>query len=908
MVQVNSWGGTTKQFSIDVSSDKLIKYNVSLDKVIAAISNANMNVGGREITLGPQSTNIRGIGLIDDGGASDFRLGHQLSDIKNITISATNGIPVQLQDVASIQVGNEPRLGIVGVNEDDDAVTAKVVIGRMFHVSDILPKIEEEIQNLNESGVLQAGVRIEEYYDRSDLATTIRNSIFLNISMGMIIVFAIQWLIIGDYRAALTVCANIPLSYSVALLILYFRDEETNLLSISAIDFGIIIDSSVILVENIFNIFQSSLSNREYLLQRLSEGEWGDDPSAPTNISGSYRRWTEAIRLIYVSSMQVAEVIFYATIVTIVTFLPIFLLPGAEAYLFGPMARGYCYALVGAFLSAIIISPVLTSMMLPKKIGEMRNGRFGKLRNLYLIVLKSSIDNRQSVVRFGAGFMLLCIVVASMIGVDFIPTLEEQNIFIKATLPRTLSLEGGMAPVRQIREIVMRHSEVEKVVSHLGRPDNGSEPFAFHNAQFLVTLKDLSRFNGIEEKQRLRDQLSEELHNEVHGIVFSLSQYVEESIDDATYGISSENAIRIFGKDISEVERVAQQINNELSQVNGIVDIELMHSIGQQNLDIKIDRNKASRYGLNTGEINREIQSALSGNVASVIYEGDRLFDIVVRVDKRDRETIEKISNLPISFIVGRGPGVAYVPLKEIADINLNTGSSFIYRDSGRRHIAVRFSVRNRDLESTTNEIKSRLANNVRVGGSISIKWEGDSVNLEASYRYLWLMALMAFLLVYVVLFSLFNSPVDSLVSLAGVPFMAGGGMLSLYLSGNEFSIPAAIGFISLSGIATMDGVFNILRIRELSSRGVSLQDAVFYAAEQRVRPMILTAFSAAGGFLPAILIHDVGSHIQRPIAVVVVGGCLLGTAMLLLITPAVRALFLTETKSSKSDISNGFV
>ena len=669
VVQVNSWGGTTKQFSIDVSTDKLIKYNVTLNDVVAAISNANMNVGGREITLGQQSTNIRGIGLIDDGGSSDFRLGVKLSDIENITISATNGIPVQLKDVASIKIGFEPRLGIVGVNENDDAVTATVVLGRMFHASEILAKIEEEIQNLNESGILPAGVRIEEYYDRSDLAATIRNSIYLNIFLGMIIVFVVQWLIIGDYRAAIVVCANIPLSYSVALLILYLRDEETNLLSISAIDFGIIIDSSVILVENIFNIFQSSRAKRQELLQRLSEGEWGDDPSSPINISGSYRRWTESIRLIYVSALQVSDIIFYATIVTIVTFLPIFLLPGAEAYLFGPMARGYCYALVGAFFSTIIISPVLASIILSKNIGESRRSYFVKYRNLYLHILKASIDQRQWFVRFGAGFIVFCVFVAGIIGVDFIPTLEEQNIFIKATLPRSLSLEGGMEPVRQIREIIMRHPEVEKVVSHLGRPDNGSEPFAFNNAQFLVVLKDLSRFNGVDEKETLRDQLSEELNKELLGIVFSFSQYVEESIDDATYGISSENAIRIFGKDIYEVERVGQEINEELSHVSGIFDVEVRHSIGQQNLDIRIDRNKASRYGLNTGDITGVIQSALAGHVASIMYEGDRLFDIVVRLDKKDRDTIEKISNLPVSYTPSGSSDVAYVPLKEISDI-----------------------------------------------------------------------------------------------------------------------------------------------------------------------------------------------------------------------------------------------
>jgi heavy metal efflux system protein len=899
VVQVNSWGGATKQFSINVSAEKLIKYNVTLDQIIKATNNSNMNIGGREITIGQQSTNIRGIGLIDDGGASDLVKGVNVSDIENIAIKSINGIPVQIKDVGSVKVGYEPRLGIVGVNHDDDGVTGTIVIGRMFHASDILPKIDDEFKNINESGLLPPGVYIDKYYDRTDLADAIRDSIFLNIFLGIVIVFLIQWLLIGDYRAALIVCANVPFSYAVALIILYLRNEETNLLSVSAIDFGIIIDSSVILVENIFYTFHSSRAKRLDLLQSLSEGKWGEDPSSPTNISGSYRRWTEGIRLLYVSTLQVSDTILFATIVTIVTFLPIFLMPGNEAYLFGPIARGYCYALIGSFFSTIIFTPVFASIALPKNIEEVQHGIFLKFKKRYLIILKASIDNARQIVGVGIALVLFCVILASQIGVDFIPTLEEQNIFIKATLPRSISLEAGIAPIRQIREIIMRHPEVDKVVSHLGRPDNGSEPFAFNNAQFLVVLKSMSKFTGLDNKNRLRDDIAEELRRETKGIIFSHSQYIEESIDAATYGISSENGIRIFGKKIEEVEAAGQKINDEIVKVAGVYDVEVMHSIGQQNLDIKIDREKAARYGLNTNDIASVIKASVGGEVASLVYESDRVFDLVVRFEKEDRNSIENIYDLPINFVATSDGSTSFIPLKEIADIQLVTGSSFIYRDSSRKNIAIRFSVRNRDLDSAVKEIKYRIAKNIILDHDINIKWEGDSVYLGASYRYLWFMSLVSFILVYVVLFSLFSSSIDGLVSLIGVPFMVGGGIVSLYISGNEFSIPSAIGFISLIGIATMDGIFNIVSIRQLNLRGVSLRDAVFYSAEQRVRPMLLTSLSAAAGLLPAIIVNDIGSNIQRPIAIVVVGGCLFGTVVLLIVAPAIRVLLLEETISS---------
>ena len=905
VVQVNSWGGTTKQFSIDVDQMKLEAHRVTIVEIVKALENANINVGGREISIGQQSINIRGIGMIDDGGATDPTKGYKVEDIENVVLNVSNGVPTLIKNVAKVSVGHVPRLGIVGKDFEDDVVTAVVVIGRMQHSRDVVPKILSEIELMNTDGSLPPGVKVTPFYNRTNLANDIQKSIFFNLLFGMVLVFMVQWFFIGDYRSAIIVCVNIPISFAMAIIIFFVRGEETNLLSISVIDFGIIIDSSVILVENIFRTYQSSREKRQELLQKLSEGFWGEDPSSPMRSEGVTKRWTEGISLIYASTLQVNNIIIYTTLITLIAFVPIFFMTGIEGFIFEPMARGYCYALIGAFLATLIVTPVLSSIALPKNADEIQTRFVPWLRRLYAPLLRWAMTHRKKTIGFGLSFIVFSCLLSANIGVDFIPALEEKNFLIKVTLPPTLSLQAGVEPVHKIREILMRHPEVETVVSHLGRPDNGSETQAFFNAQFFVLLKPFNRWRSVVAKDLLRKNIEQEFANEMPGAIFSISQYIEESVDAATFGVSSENAIKLYGKDIKILESLARKINKEINTVPGIADVEVMHSIGQQNLNITINREKAARYGLNAGEINEYLQDAIGGVVATNVFEAEKQFGVNVRLSSEDRKTIEEIGDIKIGFKTHDTGAYSFVPLRELATINLETGASFIYREMGRRHISIRFSVWGRDLDSTIKEVKRKLAKEIKTPEGYEISWVGDSVNLINSSREFGFVIFVTLTLMFVILFGLFNSARDSLIALSGIPFVTGGGVIALYITGNDFSISAGMGFISLFGLAVMDGIFNILHIRELRMQGLKVSDAVFYAAEHRVRPMLITAISAAAGLMPAAISQDIGSHIQRPLAIVVVGGVLFGTFMLLIVPPVIRSIFLDDDQPIKTALNS---
>jgi cobalt-zinc-cadmium resistance protein CzcA len=900
VVAVNPWGGTTKQFNVDVDLGKLEAYNVTIPQIVTALGNANINVGGREITFGQQSVNIRGVGQINSGGNEDLTQGRRVSDIEKIVLTQTNGTPVQIKDVAKVEVGYVPRLGIAGRDSQPDIAAAIVVMSRTQHTNDVLPKVLAEIEKINSDGTLPPGVKVVTYYDRSTLISITTSTVLHNLVIGCLLVFLIQWIFIGNLRSAIIVGFNIPFALFFAVSIMVLRGEDANLLSVGAVDFGIIIDSAVILVENIFRNFQSSQANRDRLLQHLSEGFWGPDPTASTSGHGSARLWSDRLRLIFVSALQVDKAVFFTAAITITAFLPLFTMSGVEGQIFGPMARTYAYALTGALLATFTVTPVLASIVLPQHVEEVETLIVRSIRAVYTRVLRWSLDHAVVTIAIGAIFLVGSGLIATRLGSEFLPALEEGNFWIRASMPPTIGLEAGETATRKMREILLRHPEVLTVVSQHGRPDDGSDASPFSNVELFAPLKPVNQWPAGLNKDKLTDILQKEFEEELPGIGFNFSQYIQDNIEEALSGVKGANSVKVVGRDLAVLEKLSDQIMTQMRQVEGVADLGVFHVLGQPNLNIETDRDKAARYGLNSGDVNTVIQAAMGGTSATTVLESDRQFNLSVRLAPEYRRSIDAIGDVKVGFTNPNG-GNSYVPLRELAKISLDTGASYIYRESGARYIPIKFSIRGRDLGSTVAEAQERIANNIKLPSGYRILWSGEFDNLQQAKERLEIIIPVTVLLILVLLYGLFNTLRDSLVALAGIPFAVAGGVIALYVTGEDFSVSAAIGFISLAGVAVMDGILILTYFRELLSRGESFEEAIFNSAEQRMRPMLMTALSAGIGLLPAALSQAIGSQVQRPLATVVVGGMLLGPLFLLVVVPALRKLSLRAYRPSSN-------
>ena len=899
VVAVNAWGGTTKQYDVEVDLNKLDAYNVTVPQVIAALGNANINVGGREITVGQQSVNIRGIGLFDSGGNSDLTQGWHVGDIENVVLTQSNGVPVQVKNVAKVTVGYVPRLGIAGKDRDDDVALAIVVMGRTYHANDVIPLIKDKIEQLNSDGSLPPGVKLVPYYDRTTLIAETSKTVLRNLIYGCGLVFIIQWIFLGNLRSAIIVGINIPFALFFAVIIMVLTGQDANLLSVGAIDFGIIIDSAVILVENVFRNFQASAAERESLLAQLAAGRFGSDPTRPADPAFA-RAWTDRLRVILASSLQVDKAIFFSRLITVAAFVPLFAMQGVEGQIFSPMARTYALALIGALVSTFTITPVLTSVLIPEHVEEAETAIVRALRRIYAPVLHWSLANRRTMVIFGAVFVVATGLLALRLGSEFLPALEEGNLWIRASMPPTIGLEAGDPATHKMREILLRHPEVITVVSQHGRPDNGSDASPFSNVELFVPLKPYDQWRVGYSKDMLVDELQHEFNEELPGIDFNFSQYIQDNIEEALSGVKGANSVKVIGRDLPTIERIASELMQQMQQVRGVADLQIFHVLGQPNLNVKIDRAKAARYGLNTGDVNTVIQAALGGTTATTLLEGDRQFSVAVRLPAEYRSSLEAVGNVKVA-VASAGGANAYIPLKELAAITLDTGASYIYHEQGERYIPVKFSVRDRDLGSAVAEAQGRIAQNVKLPSGYRLVWAGEFQDLENAKARLELIIPISLLLILVLLYGLFNSLRESLMALVGIPFAAGGGVLALYLSGLNFSISAAVGFISLFGVSVMNGILIISYYNEVKASGLDTIEAMFRAASQRMRPMLMTALSACIGLLPAAVSTGIGSQVQRPLATVVVGGMFIGPIVLLLVVPALMTLFLDRTSPAVS-------
>ncbi|XAH21887.1 CusA/CzcA family heavy metal efflux RND transporter [Xylophilus sp. GW821-FHT01B05] len=887
VVQVVTWGGTTKEYHVEADPKLLESHKVTLQQLITAIGNANLNVGGRAISVGDQSVNIRGLGLVEN-----------LDDIGNIVVGQQNGLPTQVKDVARIVEGTVPRLGEAGRDAEHDVVTGVVIMNRTLHTSDVISRVKTAVEKLNADGSLPPGVKLEPYYDRAVLVGVTTHTVIHNLIFGCLLVFFIQWIFLGDLRSAVIVSVNIPFALFFSIMILVLTNESANLLSLGAVDFGIIVDSAVILVENIFRNFQRTSAERAMALRAMSHGADGlrTDPAMG---------WTARLRMIYLSAIQVDSSVLFSTVITIAAFTPLFTMQGVEGQIFGPMARTYGYALAGALLATFTITPVLASYLLPRKIEEKETIFVRAIHRVYKPALHWVLAHTRTVIVIGCVALLGGGILASRLGSEFLPALEEGNLWIRASMPPTISLEAGSEKVNRMRQLIKEYPEVLTVVSQHGRPDDGSDASGFNNVELFAPLKPFDEWRPGMTKARLVNELQDKFEAEFPGVGFNFSQYIQDNVQEGLSGVKGANSVKIIGPDLVELERLADEVMTVMGKIDGVADLGTFHTLGQPNMNIKVDRARAARYGLNTGDVTSAIQTAMGGSTATSVLDGDRQFGLTVRFAPEQRATLDAVKALRVGYTTTDG-STSFIPLTDVATVSLDTGATYIYRESNERFIPIKFSARGRDLGGTVSEIQRKIAAEVKLPQGYRILYAGEFEALQKAKGRMMVAIPLAVALIVVLLYALFSNFTYSLLTLAAVPFTVLGGILALSITGQVLSVSAIIGFISLLGVSVMDGILILSYFKELKLKGRTDLEAVTEAYEHRMRPLLMTALSACIGLFPAALSHSIGSEVQRPLATVVVGGMLIGPLFLLLVLPALRLAVLRRVKFAKRRIGLG--
>jgi len=857
VIDVTGWGGKLRSYEVQLDRDKLTAHGVTVPQVLAAIGKSDSNVGGQTVNFGEQAAIVRGVGLIQSTDA-----------INNVLVGTAGTTPVLLRDVGQVKIGNLPRLGVAGEGQDDDIVMGIVLMQRGAQSLPTINRVKEEIETINSSGILPPGVKIERIYDRSDLISVTTHTVMENLLVGVLLIFALQYLFLGDLRSALIVAITIPFALSVAVLILVIQGESANLLSLGALDFGLVVDAAVIMVEAIYR----RLADRSHA---ISEGRIH---------ATSANRFSAILH----ASSDVSRGIFFAAAIIIASFLPLFTLTGVEGHIFGPMAKTYAYAIAGGLLAAFTVSPVLAALLLPDKLKEVDTWVVRQIRRALEPAISFAIANR--VLTFGlAGLLVLgSFATIRVLGVEFLPHLEEGNLYIRASLPASISLEAGEDAVNGIRKIIAGYPEVDRVVSTHGRPDDGTDPTGFFNAEFYTPLKPFDSWPKGVTKETLTAELQAKLAAKYPGVEFEFSQYIQDNVEEASSGVKSSNSLKIYGSDLETLESIANQIKAQMAQVKGVADLGISDSLGQPTVRIDVDRAAAARYGLTPDDINSTVAAAVGGQSSGDLYEKstDRHFPIVVRLDQSQRDDIESIRRIQIGAPSPTGNGLIQVPLSEVAQVKLTSGASFIYREHQERYVPIKFSVRGRDLGGTIAEAQARIARNVQLPPGYHLEWAGELGNLTSAVNRLEVVVPISLVLILVLLFANFGSIRDTLLAFSVIPMAMVGGVLALALTGTPFSISAAIGFVALFGIAVMDGILVVSTFNQNVNEDMDHDAAMAVTVRHSLRPVIMTCLAAAIGLLPAAMSTGIGSQVQKPLALVVVGGMTLAPLLILLVLP----------------------
>jgi heavy metal efflux system protein len=864
---VTGWGGKTKTYDIAIDQQKLMGYGLSVPQVLTALGNANINVGGQTVNFGAQSAVVRGIGLI-----------HSADDIRRTLISGNQGAPVVVGDVATVAVGNLPRLGIAGFNDSDDIVLMR----RGAESVPTIKRVEAEVDKINQSGILPPGVSIRRIYDRSDLIHITTHTVLHNMVAGVLLIFFLQWAFLGNLRSAVVVAMTIPFALSFAIGLMVVRGESANLLSVGAIDFGLVVDATVIMVENIFR----------HLAEESAHLGTGPSTLHRMRVRSGFRGKTATISI---AAAEVSQSIFFAAAIIIAGFVPLFTLSGIEGHIFGPMAKTYAYAIAGGLIATFTIAPALSLLLFPQEVRERETPVVRGLRRIYEPALEFVLANR--IVTFaGLGLIVLLAALAMhSLGLEFLPKLEEGNLWIRATFPQSISLEDSDGYVNRMRVLMAKYPEVQEVVSQHGRPDDGTDATGFFNAEFFVPLKPFETWPAGETKEKLTQEMWENLGQQFPGVDFNFSQYIQDNVEEAASGVKGENSVKVYGNDLETLEKTANAIAAQLAKVPGITDLAVFRSLGQPTIRIDVDRVRAARYGLAPGDINAVVQAAIGGQSAGDLYEGtsDRHFPMMVRLAVPYRQSLDAIRHIPIPAASASG-SLIQVPLEDVAEVHRRSGAAFIYREQQQRYVPIKFSVRGRDLGSAVLEAQRAVEANVPLPGGYRLEWVGEFGNLQEAIARLSVAVPFSIALIVLLLYLNFGSLRDALLAASVIPMALLGGIFALWISGTAFSVSSAIGFVALFGIAAMDGIL-VLSYYHLSlESGLDRAAAMLQTCRTQLRPVMMTCIVACVGLIPAALSTGIGSQVQRPLALVVVGGMLLAPVLILLVLPVLILKFST--------------
>ena len=879
VIDVNGWGGKSKDYEISLDLAKMNRYGLTLPQVLQVLNNSNLNVGGQTINIGAQAAVVRGVGLL-----------HSLDDIRNTMIVSNNGAPVLVADIAAVSVGNLPRLGIAGNDADDDIVQGIVLMRRGEQSTPTILRVQQEVEKINHSGILPPGVHIEKIYDRSELISITTHTVVENLLVGIALIFLVQWIFLGNLRSAIIVSATIPFALFFAIGIMNLRGESANLLSVGAIDFGLIVDATVIMVENIFRHLAESQGHA------ASAGV-----SAPndTSLRGRFATIAHA-------ASEVNRAIFFSAAIIIAGFVPLFTMSGVEGHIFGPMAKTYAYAILGGLIATFTVSPALSAFLLVGKIEETETLVVRQIRRLYTPVLKLAMQYRAITLGATALLALLALVTVHSLGLEFLPKLEEGNLWIRASMPESISLEEGNLYINRMRKLIKTYPEVETIISQNGRPDDGTDATGFFNAEFFVPMKPFDTWPKGIDKEKLTQAMSAQLQARFPGVEFNFSQYIEDNVEEAASGVKGQNSVKLYGNDLAVLEKTAKKIQAVLQTVPGIADLSVFKALGQPTVKIEIDRARAARYGLTPGDINTTIQAAIGGQAAGNLYEegSDRNFPIMVRLAPQYRQSFDAIGKITIGAPNPGGSGIVQIPLLDVATVKMVSGASFIYREQQERYIPIKFSVRGRDLGGAVLEAQRKVAEQVRIPGGYRMEWVGEFGQLEEAMARLKVVVPLSLGLILLLLYFNFGSISDALLAASVMPMALIGGIFALYLSGTPFSVSAAIGFIALFGISVMEGIIVLSYFNQLIDSGVERSQAIVQSCQTRLRPVMITCNAACVGLLPAAFASGIGSQVQKPLALVVVGGILLAPALVLVVLPLLIGLFSRREKASVSALS----
>ena len=842
----SGFGGGSMQYQVLLDPAKVAAVGLSVPQVESALAANNDNSGGGFYSQGGQFYYVRGMGRLTT-----------LEDIGNVVVAVHDGVPVLVKALGRVAIGIAPRLGEFGFEKQDDAVEGVILLRTGEKTQDVLKRVEAKTKELNES-ILPKDVKIVPFYDRSNLVELTTQVVQRNLLRGMLLVVVVLIFFLYDVRAGLIVAVSIPLALLFAFICLDLQNASANLLSIGAVDFGILVDGAVVMVENIFRQIIARKGN-------------------PLSVK----------EIVLEAAAEVDRPLFYAVAVIVASFLPIYVLSGPSGTLFKPMADTMVFALIGSLIVTLTLLPVLCAWFMRNGIRERRNAAFEAIKSAYTTGLDFCLAYPRATTFASAILLAASLLLVPRIGAEFMPHLDEGALWVRATMPYTISYDEAARITPKVRDILKSFPEVTTVASELGRPDDGTNPTGFFNVEFYVDLKPYSQWNGsYRNKAGLIEAVNQKL-SVFPGINFNYTQPAEDAVDEAETGLKSALAVKVFGSDLDTLQKKGKAIKQVLKRVRGITAVTLVQELGQPSLTIKINRAKIARYGLNVADINGLIQTAIGGDVATQVVQQEKEFDLVVRLEQQYRDNPEEIGNILVAT-----PAGAQIPLREFADTDVANGASFIYRQDNSRYIGVQFSVEGRDLAGAVGDAMQQVNKKITLPQGYRLDWGGEYTEYTASRQQLSVILPLTLFLIFMLLFALYSNFKFPFITVLGVVLSAPvGGLVALWITGTPFSVSSGIGFLALFGVSVQTAVVYISYVNELRRDGVSLDAAIRDAAILRLRPIMMTALVAALGLLPVALATGVGTDSQRPFALVIVSGLFTRLLISVFLMPALYAL-----------------